>query len=197
MTSIQNLDSLPPSIEIYLNILLIGLLIGVFVFLVYEKVIKKQKITINIDFFLILLFSVISFFIIFFLLALDIFMFVDILTYRPSEKYLGRSLLIIFTSQIIFFIIYRYKIKKIHFKPKDILLTACFILLTSLSTIIVAIIIVSSFWFIYEFSPSLHYLVIKVISFVLSIFIFEIGSRIFNKMKKDRVKTKNGLKHID
>ncbi|WNY23183.1 hypothetical protein MmiHf6_04870 [Methanimicrococcus hongohii] len=174
--------------NMYFTVLLAGLFIGVIIFLGMQ-IVKKQKITFNFSLFPILFYSLISTVIIFFMFAADAFMFIPLM--NPDPYYDDPPIIGITVCLIIFFTIYWYKIKKMSFKPTDILVTACFIFLVTLFTIVTSMPIGAAFGFIYKFSPPLHYLIIKLVSFVLSIFVFEIGFRIIGKKKKSKSEMKS------
>lgn len=171
------------SLSLDAKISLTILLIGIFILIIHNILIRKQKITFNLDFFLILLYSVISFFIIFHLTSADAFMFIPLM--NPDPDYPRIPILTVYACQVISFIIYRYKIKKTHFKPRSILLIVVFVFLTTLLTLIIVLTTGSVFASLYEFSPVLHYIIIKIISFILSIIIFKIGSKIIDKFKEE------------
>lgn len=168
--------------DIYLPILLLGLFIGVFIFL-GEQILKKQKIRFNFNLFPILFYSLISFSIIFLLLLADVFMFIPLM--NPDPYYDDPPILFMTICQIVFLIIYWYKIRKMNFKPTDILIAAGFFILMMFFTFVVTMTTGSFLGPLYKVGPPIHYIAIKIISFILSIFIFEIGSKIINKFNEE------------
>jgi hypothetical protein len=165
-------------LPIPLTLLLICLFVSI-LFIGSEKIIKKQKIKFDFNLFPILFYSMIIVVVLFFLLISEVFVFVPLLN-EPPEDYVAPPILAVYACQVLFYIIYRYIVKKTVFKPADILPAAPFMFLMTLSLIIsfpISLLIGSSLEFAYELSEPQYYVIAKIISFILSIFIFEIGAK--------------------